>query len=331
MKRSVLQVFSLILILLVFCTLLSPKAQEEMVTLVQAKRTDKNSPQNTNVGEIAIEWKTADRMLYSIVDGSGWESGQRIAEVSPRYYNDYGTYAAIGPYSDYRYIYSASRDPVADGTVCSVKIKYGKDNYLLWHPESVGELDKLSNSMELLAKGENVALIYCWNGASPYFEHNMWYTFRNTVGREVRVYSMNDTKTFCEALPWVAAVFTALLCSILLWAGTCFVTRKEGHKKWMWIGNISLIGVFLGAVPVLCEFFDLPASLMPKEFILDIPHYIETFRRITASMAALGDYSVHGWLTQAAIASFLIAGISVLLTSGILLAEHLLSRRKEKL
>ena len=231
MKRTVLCIFSFLLILLLFCTLVSPKAQEEMITLVEAKRTEKNSPQNTNVGGIAIEWKTSERMLYSIVDGSGWESGLRIAEVPPRYYNDYGTYAAIGPYSDYRYIYSASRDPVAGSTVRSVKIKYGKDNYLLWHPESIGELDKLSNSMELLAKGENAALIYCWNGAFPYFEHNMWYTFRGSVGDDVRIYSLHDAENFCLALPWITAVFAALLCCLILWGGTCALTRKENCKK----------------------------------------------------------------------------------------------------
>lgn len=329
MKRTVLCIFSFIFIVVVFCTLVSPKAQEEMITLVEAKKTDKNSPLNTNVGEIAIAWRTSERMLYTIVDGSGWETGQRIATVPSYYYNDYGTYLAIGPYTEYRYIYTASRDPVAGDRVKSVKVRYGNDTYLLWHPETVGQLDKLSNSMTLLAKGENTALIACRNGATPYFEHNMWYTFvRNNVGEEVRVYSLNDVKTFCEALPWVAAVFTALLCSIVLWAGTFILSKKE-RSKWVYVGNIAGIAALLGAVPVLCEYFDLPVSLMPKESILDISHYVGEFQRITASMAALGETSVEFWLTQAITASLLVALISILLTAGILLAEHLLSRKNK--
>ncbi len=330
MKRTVLCIFSLIFIVVVFCTLISPKAQEEMITLVEAKKTDKNSPLNTNVGEIAIAWKTSERMLYTIVDGSGWETGQRIATVPSHYYYDYGTYLAIGPYTEYRYIYTASRDPVAGDRVKSVKVRYGNDTYLLWHPETVGELDKLSNSMTLLAKGENTALIACRNGGNPYFEHNMWYTFvRNNVGEEVRVYSLNDVKTFCEDLPWITAIFTALLCSLILWGGTCILTGKDGCGKWAWMGNTLLICVLLGAVPILCNFFDLPASLMPKEAILDIPHYVGEFQRITQSMAALGDYSVQGWLNQATTISALIAGGSILLTAGVLVAENILCRRKK--
>ena len=327
MKRTVLCIFSFLLILVVFCTLISPFAQEEMVTLVEAKRTDKSSPLNTNVGEIAIAWKSSERMLYTIVSGSGWEAGQRIASVPSRYYNDYGTYLAIGPYTEYLYIYTASRDPVPGDRVKAVKIKYGKDTYLLWHPESVGELNPLSNSMELLAKGEREALIYCWNGATPYFEHNMWYTFKDMVGQEVRIYSLRDTQTFMEALPWIAGVFTALLCSIVLWAGTFVLTRKEG-RKWVWLCNGGLIALCLGAVPMLCQCFDLPASLMPKENILDISHYITTFQRITSSMEALADPSVQGWLDRAATTSAWIAGGSLLMAMAILVAEYILSKRK---
>ena len=197
MKRRVLCIFSFLLILVVFGTLISPFAQEEMVTLVETKRTDKSSPLNTNVGEIAIDWPTSERMLYTIVAGSGWEAGQRIAAVPSRYYNDYGTYIAIGPYNDYRYIYTASRDPVPGDRVKAVRIKYGNDTYLLWHPETLGELDKLSNAMTLLNRTENTALITCRNSANPYFEHNMWYTFTtNGVGEEVRIYSLKDVQTF---------------------------------------------------------------------------------------------------------------------------------------
>ena len=40
MKRIVLCIFSFLLILLVFCTMVSPKAQEEMMTLVETKKTE---------------------------------------------------------------------------------------------------------------------------------------------------------------------------------------------------------------------------------------------------------------------------------------------------
>ena len=329
MKRKVLCVFSLILILLVFCTLVSPKALEEMMTLVEAKRTEKESPLNTNVGAIAYQWRNTDDILFNIVDGTGWETGLRIAEIPSYYFNDYGSYGTIGPYSDYRYIYTASREPVAGDTVKAVKVTYGMDTYLLWHPETVEDLTVLSNAMELLAKGENAALISTWNGASPYFEHNMWYNFKKTAGEDVRIYSLNDTRAFAEALPWVAAIFTSLLCSILLWAGTFLLTRKRS-SKWLWLSNCGITAVLLGAVPVLCSRFDLPASLMPPSSILDISHYTAELGRIISSAAALGEYGPQSWFARAGILSGILAGAAILLTLGILLAESRLCPKNKE-
>ena len=330
MKRIVLCIFSFLLILLVFCTMVSPKAQEEMMTLVETKKTDKDSPLNTSVGEIAVQWNTSERLLYTIVDGTGWETGKRIATVPSRYYNDYGSYMVIGPYSDYRYIYTASRDPVAGDTVKAVKVRYGMDTYLLWHPETLGELDKLSNAMTLLNRTENTALIACRNGANPYFEHNMWYTFTvNKVGKEVRIYSLNDVQTFCRALPWVAAIFTGLLCSILLWAGTFLLTGK-GRRRWLTLGNVGLVAVFLGAIPVLSNQFNLPASLMPPSAILDISHYVGEMQRVVSSAAALGENGPQSWLSQAAVSCALIIGLSILLTVALLIAESRLCHKMEK-
>lgn len=331
MKRIVLCVFSFLLILLVFCTVVSPKAQEEMMTLVETKKTDKNSPLNTNVGEIAVQWKTSERLLYTIVDGTGWETGKRIAAVPPRYYNDYGSYMVIGPYSDYRYIYTASRDPVPGDTVKAVKVRYGKDTYLLWHPETLGELDKLSNSMTLLNRTENTALIACRNGANPYFEHNMWYTFTvNKVGKEVRIYSLNDVQSFCKALPWVGAIFTGLLCSILMWAGTFLLTRKRSSKRLV-LCNCGVITALLGVIPVLYNQFNLPASLMPPSSVLDISHYVGEMQRVVSSAAVLGEYGPQNWITQAGIACAIITGAAILLTLGILLAERKLCPGKEEI
>lgn len=330
MKRKVLCFFSLLLILLVFCTLLSPKVTEEMATLVEAKSVDGKGMYNTGIGGIAVQWNTSDVKLFSIVEGEGWESGLRIAEVSPRFYSNFGGHIQLGPGMAFRYVYTASRDPVAGDAVRAVKVTYGDDKYLLWHPEHIGSLNALSNAMELLAQGENVALISTWNGAQPYFEHNMWYNFKDTIGKDVRIYSLNDVEAFFGALPWIAAVFSALLCSLILWGGTCILTRKEDCKKWMWMGNVLLICVLLGAVPLLCAFFDMPASLMPPEFILDIPHYVGEFQRITQSMASMGDYTVQTWLNQAATASILVAGLSALLTAGMLVAENILCRRNKE-
>ena len=328
MKRTVLCFFSLILILLAFFTMITPKVEAEMTTLAVTKRTEPRM--NTSISDMSIQWEHGNNVIFTLAEGSGWETGLRITEMPHHYYSRYNGVATIGPGAEYLYIYSASRPPVTGGMVKGIKARYGKDTYLLWHPETIEGLGTLPSSMTLLSKTENAALLGCRNGAFPYFEHNMWYTFRGSVGDDVRVYSLHDAENFCLALPWITAVFAALLCCLILWGGTCALTRKENCKKWVWLGNIGLIGGLLCVIPVLLEQFDLPASLLPPEFILDISHYVGEFQRMTSAMADMGNDTLKTWLTQATTSSLLVALISILLTTGILLAEHLLSRRKEK-
>lgn len=331
MKRKVLCFFSLLLIFLLFFTLVSPKVEEEMATLAETKIADGRGTYNVAVGAIAIDWGSEEEVLFNIIEGKGWTSGLRLAEIPPRAYTRYKDHIEIGPGTRYWYVYSASRKPVSGGTVRAVDIKYRNDTYLIYHPASVGELNILPNTMKVLNRAENVALLSNWNGAYPFFEHNMWYTFKETVGQEVRIYSMHDVEQFTKALPWIAGVISALLCSILLWGGTWILTREDGCSKKVWMGNIGLIGLLLGAVPLLYSLFDLPASLMPREFILDISHYVEEFRRIMQSMASMGDYRVYNWLTQATMVSTVILGVSILLAVGLLLAESKLRHKKEKM
>jgi hypothetical protein len=187
----------------------------------------------------------------------------------------------------------------------------------------------LPNSITVIARGENVAHVRSRNAANPYFEHNMWFTFKDMVGKEVRVYSLRDVESFANALPWVAAIFSALLCSILLWAGTFLLTRK-GSNKWIWLGNTGLTAALLGAIPLLCDQFNLPASLMPPTSILDISHYAGELQRVTAAMETIGNNTVRSWYSQAATLSALVAAVSILLTVGVVLAErYFCSRIKE--
>ena len=69
---------------------------------------------------------------------------------------------------------------------------------------------------------------------------------------------------------------------------------------------------------------------MPQESILDIPHYIETFHRITASMDSMGDPTVQDWLSQASTSCKTITGLSVAMISAIVTVEGILCHRRSK-
>ena len=330
MKRKVLCFFSLLLILLVFFTIVSPKVEDEMYTLVDARKGEGKGNRNLSVGTIAIVWENSNDRLFNIVEGDGWESGLRLAEIPSAYFDRYESHVELGAGTEYWYVYSASREPVLGSAVSVVETKRGEDIYLLWHPETIPALDRLPNSMDVIAHEGNAALISNWGATFPFFEHNIWYTLRNQIGRDARVYSLHDVQQLTQALPWITGVIAALCCSIVLWGASWIFSDKIGCRKSTLVINTLLIGVLMSALPLLLNRFDLPASLMPQESILDIPHYIETFHRITASMDSMGDPTVREWLSQASTDCKAIAGLSVVMISTIVTVEGILCHRRSK-
>lgn len=333
MKRKVLCFFSFLLILLVFFTIVSPKVEDEMYTLVDARKGEGKGNRNYSVGTIAIVWENSNDRLFNIIEGDGWESGLRLAEIPSTYFDRYESHVELGAGTEYWYVYSASREPVLGSAVSVVETERGEDTYLLWHPESISNLDRLPNSMDVIAHKGNVALISNWGATFPFFEHNVWYTLKGKIGNELRVYSLHDVQQFTQALPWIVGVIAVLFCNIILWGASWILSDKIGCSKRTLVINTFLIVVLLFGLPLLLKQFDLPASLMPQESILDIPHYIETFNRITTSMDAMGDPTVQNWLSQAAITSAIVVGLSILLAGGLVTVEGIIChlRTKEEL
>ena len=330
MKRKVLCFFSLLLILLVFFTIVSPKVEDEMYTLVDARKGEGKGNRNFSVGTIAIVWENSNDRLFNIVEGDGWESGLRLAEIPSAYFDRYESHVELGAGTEYWYVYSASREPVLGSAVSVVETERGEDTYLLWHPESISNLDRLPNSMDVIAHEDNVALISNWGATFPFFEHNIWYTLKGKIGNELRVYSLHDVQQFTQALPWIVGVIAAVFCGIILWGASWILSGKIGCRKRTLVINTLLIVVLLSSIPLLLNQFDLPASLMPQESILDIPHYIETFGRITSSMDSLDDSTVQSWLSQAVTTCWVVAGLSIAVTGAIVTVEGILSYRRTK-
>ena len=320
MKRNVLRFFSFLMILLVFFTLVSPKVEEEMATLVDAKHRSGKGNSNLNISYMAVTWPESEDILYSVTEGSGWESGLHVGEI--RYFEWGQGYILLGPGTDYWYILSASRMPVVGDDVTPVETWKAEDTYLLWHPESVDDLHYMTTSMELLGQSENAALISNWASTFPFFEHYFWYMFRNELGNDVRIYSLHDVHQFTEAFPWLTAVGMALVCSLILW----FRLWKPGRSRRFLLSSILLAASMMAVLPWILGQFDLPASLMPPVFILDLKHYVGEFGRITSAMNSLGDPTVKIWLIKASALSAAVAASSIFLTVTI---PGLVKKRKK--
>ena len=320
MKRKVLCFFSLLLILLVFFTIVSPKVEDEMYTLVDARKGEGKGNRNLSVGTIAIVWENSNDRLFNIVEGDGWESGLRLAEIPSAYFDRYESHVELGAGTEYWYVYSASREPVLGSAVSVVETERGEDTYLLWHPEYILNLDRLPNSMDVIAHEGNAALISNWGATFPFFEHNIWYTLKGKIGNELRVYSLHDVQQFVRALPWVTGIASVLIVCLLLWAASFLLPFR---KSVLWVNGFLIAGI-LGSLPWLTSKFDLPASLMPKESILDISHYQQTFERIFSSLEKLGSNMLQGTLSMAISTCTVVLSLALLLTALIITVEALI-------
>ena len=320
MKRKVLCFFSLLLILLVFFTIVSPKVEDEMYTLVDARKGEGKGNRNLSVGTIAIVWENSNDRLFNIVEGDGWESGLRLAEIPSAYFDRYESHVELGAGTEYWYVYSASREPVLGSAVSVVETERGEDTYLLWHPEYILNLDRLPNSMDVIAHEGNAALISNWGATFPFFEHNIWYTLKGKIGNELRVYSLHDVQQFVRALPWVTGIASVLIVCLMLWTACFLFPLRKGA---LWVNGLLIAGS-LGSLPWLTTKFDLPASLMPKESILDISHYQQTFERIFSSLEKLGSNMLQGTLSMAISTCTVVLSLALLLTALIITVEALI-------
>ena len=327
MKKVVLCLFSLLLILLTFFTLVSPKVEAEMRTLVDARIAEGKGIRNVTIGKIAILWPNSNDVLFLLVEGKGWESGLRVAELPPVYFEEELDHISLGSGTKYHYIYSASREPVAGAAVETAKTEKGAASYIFWHPDTLENLEKLPNSMTVVKHSDNAALIHDRYATLPFFEHTLWYSLRKNLGEDLRVYSLEDTQQFAEAIPWIASVAAVLLCCCLLWGASWLLPRGKGKRKIViWIINMFLIALLLMSLPWLLDQFDLPASLMPPEYVLVISHYAETFGRICEAMESLGDSTVHNWLCESNSTALFIMGTSALFAVALVALECVICR-----
>ena len=330
MKRSVLCLFSFLLILLVFCTCISPKVEEEMHTLVEAKHGDGTkytTKRNIVIGSSAITWQNSKDVLFNIIEGTGWESGLRIAQIPAEYYDRYESHVELGSGTEYWFLMTASREPVSGGAVTLLEeTSKGEDVYLLWCPEEMTGLEKLPNSMEVLAQGETTALVAMRSATFPFFEHRVWYTLQKFIGEEVRVYSLHDVTAFFQCLPWIAGIAAVLLVCLMLWLASFLLPLGKGAR---WV-NVFLIAGSLGSLPWLITKFDLPASLLPTESLLDISHYQKTFERIFSSLDALGSDMLQGTVSGAMSNCVVIIISALLLTALVIAIEGMVCRHFRK-
>lgn len=313
MKRKALCFFTFVLYVLAACTVLSHWIEETMMTRVEL------GPVNTKAAHTFVLRELPERALfrderglhlYEVYDGTGWESGKRIREVTGWTPQGDGIVYVTG-YPDTAYVFSATRQPRAGEEVSLLESQErGDDTYLLIFG---GELPK-DAQLPLEAVGfevkGNAALMEMRSFPVPFMEQRAK-TASELTGFAERIFSLGDTEQFLNQLPRIAGGAAVLLAG-LVFLIAAWRMPKAGLLRCM---NGALAALCLCLLPGTLSKILLPGSLLPEENIFALSHYRTALDAVFNGLAAFPD--AFQALAQVRDMAFSASGRVLLLSAGI--------------
>lgn len=340
MKRRTLCVVCLVLYILISCTLFSLKIEDEMLTQVEILNVRKSAAwgQSVSIPQTALFKDEKGRHLYEVIEGSGWESGLRVREISS---NDYDLDMESGAVRlpggrDYFLITTASRQPIEGELVEIVEANKEEpvsDRLLFVYPDGVPAELETSADMQVLEKTAQAILVQTEREDAPFFEHKQKAQCPSMAGKNWRIYSVNTLENFWKQLPLIVLIVGLLLCIVLLWFFFSFICRLTEcfGKMLLFTGMASLIAFALEYA--IISFIDLPAAVLPDTNILHISHYVCELRTIYIGLESLPNYgygilqSHTGSITKCVI---LLAG-SLILTAAFIAGRQFSYKKRRKI
>ena len=312
MKKQALCFGSLILYILIACTIVSAWIEATMMTQVEQGPVNTKAAHEAVTRELPLRSLFADQEglhLYEIYDGTGWESGKRIREVSG--WSLTGECVSISGFPDTAYVFSATRQPRAGEKVSLLESQErGDDTYLLIFG---GELPKDAQlpleAVGFEAKG-NAALMEMRSFPVPFMEQRAKTASELTVFAE-RIFSLGDTEQFLNQLPRIAGGAAVLLAG-LVFLIAAWRMPKAGLLRCV---NGALAALCLCLLPGTLSKILLPGSLLPEENIFALSHYRTALDAVFNGLAAFPD--AFQALAQVRDTAFSASGRVLLLSAGI--------------
>lgn len=293
MKKKALCIFSLILYLLVACTIVSHWIEDQMMTQVTISER-KNRGDSFSFKQAVLFADDQGKHLYEMIDGTGWNSGPRASMLPDASWYINAINSAVeydGNKQSYRFITSASR-MLTEGEAVKVieNTRVTDDQYLCIFTHGVPEELLLPKNAEIAARNETTLLLNIADGAFPFFEHTAKGLSESLAAAD-HIISLTDAKAFLNALPSLALTAALLLAGIMVWAVSCLLCIRPRKYKWFLRFNIMLVIVLLCSLAFLLNGIELPASMLPAENIFDWQHYS---RQISLLINALEELEFSG-------------------------------------
>ena len=149
------------------------------------------------------------------------------------------------------------------------------------------DYEKVMSGLEILEQNEQSMLVRVERGTIPYTEQMAKTELSALEGYDWRIYRIKDVEKLLSSLPLVALVIIAVAFPIVLWAFTCWLSRKEEENATLIKINAGVIAGMLIVLLILMKIIDLPPSLMPLDNIFDMAHYSQTFDTIFSLLGGM--------------------------------------------
>lgn len=300
MNKKVIIAFSLVIYLLISCTLFSSKIQEEMTILVKGyhKTSSKKtgSPMTIDWRAIYTEYNSETDMyedhLYEVQDGFGWEQGLRCRNVKGFGINPIHGIASVTMNRDAFLVLAASRNP-QEGKMAKIVEEFdtGEDLYLYFYTNKLPPDRDFPQNVTVVGETDHTILTTVVDAEFPFLPHTAK-TWTTTTDYAQKVFSLTEAELFLKQLPLVMIAMFITALGILFWAcGWIASLRKRTGIVWL---NALAAGITLILLGVTIMQIDLPASILPSANIFDLAHYREEYSIICNALLNMGlnDHSI---------------------------------------
>lgn len=317
MKKKLLYLGALVLYLLVACTMLSQKIEEEMATqvLIQEHSVVNRYSAGGSMAADALFYVEGEPMLFEVVEGNGWESGTRLRLLEPdkwEYMPGKYPFLRFAGGRVYHFVETASRTPVEGGMAKAIDgFESEEDSYLLLCPDGLPEGWTPPENWQVLQEKETALLLAVSEEETPFFQHRAKFRAGLAEKEKIELFSLSETAEFLEQLPGVGLTAVVLLLPLVLWLLSAFLLGDPGKYRVSLAVNGIVAATAVAVLPKLLGRISFPASMLPPESILDIAWYRTRFGGLFAAMEAFGDGSLRArWLEIAGqLEQMLLAGI----------------------
>ena len=255
--------------LLLICTILSSSIERQMTVKVQVleptpSMLEMNAPMQVYSSEIL-----SGGNLYESVEGSEWESGFRAEIVPPELYITEGNEIMLSPEGaglSEKILYR-TKELFPGAVVQKIMPIQGKEGlYLTLSPKKEPQLSSMT-------------------GKEPYMENLQ----KEELGLlpEERLYSMTELENFSNMFLFLGLLLASLASTLFIWIYSWKLSKNVRKHKTPLLVNGGVLTLLLLGIYKLTAALQLPSSLLPKENILDLEHYRETFGSVLKALEKL--------------------------------------------